>query len=169
LGDTQQKPVLRRGRRSSVNDRRGRHNKRAPTGRPSCFFHRPDVEEPRQGGRRQCSRLRQSWCPRPRQNRWGNDDPAGKATTATDPAGKARSGQRDGRTSREGHSNGESDQEGRDNDGSYEGDQMVGGGAGPAGQGATSDLAGRVDDGDGRGVKRRCWASSRAVSRWPAR
>jgi hypothetical protein len=146
-----------RGRRSSVNGRRGRHNKRAPARRP-CFFDRPDVEEPRQGGRRQCTRLHRSWCPRPRQNRRGNDDLAGKATTATDPAGKARSGQMDGGTSREGRSNGESDREGHDSDGSYEGDERVGGGAGPAGQGAAPDLAGRVDDGDGRGVKRRCWA-----------
>jgi hypothetical protein len=61
-----------RGRRSSVNDRRGRHNKRALAGRPSCFFDRPDVEEPRQGGRRQRTRLHRSWGPRPQQNSRGN-------------------------------------------------------------------------------------------------
>jgi hypothetical protein len=50
----------------------GRHNKRVPTGRPSCIFDRPDVEEPRQGGRRQRTRQRRSWWPRPRQNRRDN-------------------------------------------------------------------------------------------------
>jgi hypothetical protein len=64
---------FRRGRRSSVNDRRRRHNKRASTSRPSCFFDRPDVEEPCQGGRWQRTRLRRSWCLCPRQNRRGNN------------------------------------------------------------------------------------------------
>jgi hypothetical protein len=61
-----------RGRRSSINDRRRRHNKRAPTDRPSFFFDRSDVKEPRHGDLRQRTRLRRSWCPRPRQNRRGN-------------------------------------------------------------------------------------------------
>jgi hypothetical protein len=90
-------------------------HKRAPTCRPSCFFDRPDVEEPRQGGHRQRTRLRRSWwpCLRPRQNRRGNggsdreghdndgssledDDPtkgtidlAGMAATTVNPVGKA--------------------------------------------------------------------------------
>jgi hypothetical protein len=55
-----------RGRRSSVNDRQGRHNKRALAGRTSCFFDHPDIEEARQGGRRQCTRRRRSWCPHQR-------------------------------------------------------------------------------------------------------
>jgi hypothetical protein len=84
-----------------------RHDKRAPTGRPSCFFDHPGLNEPRQGGRQQRMRLRRSWCPRPRQNRRGTTNPAGKATAATDPAGKTRSGQRDGGSSRDGHSNGD--------------------------------------------------------------
>jgi hypothetical protein len=96
-------------------------------------------------------------------------DPAAKATAATDPAGKTRSSQRDDGTSREDRSNGESGRKGRDSDGSNEGDEGVGGGAGPAGQVPVPDMAGRVDAGDGRGVKRRCWASSRVVRRWPAR
>jgi hypothetical protein len=123
---------FRRGRRSSVNDRRGRHNKRAPAGRPSCFFDRPDVEEPCQGGRRQRTRLRRSWCPRPWQNRRGTPDPTGKT----------RSGQRDGRSSREGRSNRESGRKGHGSDGSNEGDEGVGGRAGPAGQGHAPVLAG---------------------------
>jgi hypothetical protein len=60
-------------------------------------------------------------------------DPTEKAMTTTDPAGKTRSGQRDNGSSREGRNNGESDRDGRDNDGSNEGDEGVGGGAGPAG------------------------------------
>jgi hypothetical protein len=77
-----------RGRRSSVNDQQGDTTKRAPAGQPSRFFDRPDVKEPCQGGRRQRTCLRRSWCPRPRQNRRGTTDLAGKATTATDPYGK---------------------------------------------------------------------------------
>jgi hypothetical protein len=80
--------IFGRGRRSSVNDRQGDTTKRAPPGRPSCFFKRPSVKEPRQGGRQQHTRLRRSWCPRPRQNRRGATDPAGKATAATDPDGR---------------------------------------------------------------------------------
>jgi hypothetical protein len=85
--------------------RGSRHSKRAPTGRPSCFFDRPDVKEPRQGGRQQRTRLRWSRCPRPRQKRRGMSDPAGKATTATDPDGETQSSQRDGGSSREGRNN----------------------------------------------------------------
>jgi hypothetical protein len=83
----------------------GRHNKRTPAGRPSCFFDRPGVKEPRQRGRRQRTRLRRSWCPRPLQKRRGMSDPAGKATAATYPDGKTRSSQRGGGSSREGRSN----------------------------------------------------------------
>jgi hypothetical protein len=106
-GDTQQKPDLQEGSTFKRQRSAGRHNKRAPAGRPSRFFDRPDVKEPRQGGRQQRTRLRRSWCPRPRQNRRGTTDPAGKATAATDPAGKTRSGQRDGGSSRDGRSNGD--------------------------------------------------------------
>jgi hypothetical protein len=72
-------------------------------------------------------------------------DPAGKATAATDPAEKTRSGQMDDRSSREGRSNGESGREGRGSDGSNKGDEAVGGGAGPTGQGPAADLARGVD------------------------
>jgi hypothetical protein len=101
----QQEPVLREGSTFERQRSAGRHNKRAPTGRPSCFFDRPDVKEPCQGGRRQRTRLHRSWCPRPRQNRRGTTDPNGKATAATDPDGKTRSGQRDSGSSREGRDN----------------------------------------------------------------
>jgi hypothetical protein len=109
---------------------------------PPCFFDRPDVEEPRQGGRQQRTRLRRSWCQRPRQNRRGTADPAGKATAATDPAGKTRSGQRDGESSQEGRSNG--DQAGKAAAATDPAKAMnkVGGGVGPAGQGPAPDLVG---------------------------
>jgi hypothetical protein len=84
----------------------GRATQQKGTGRPTfLFFDRPGVKEPRQGGRQQRTRLRRSWCPRPRQKRRGMSDPAGKATTATNPDGKTRSSQRDGGSSRKGRSN----------------------------------------------------------------
>jgi hypothetical protein len=54
----------------------GRHNKRSPAGRPSYFFDRLDVEEHRQGGQWQRTRLRRSWWSLPRQNRRGNSGSA---------------------------------------------------------------------------------------------
>jgi hypothetical protein len=97
-------------------------------------------------------------------------DTVGKATTATNLAGKTRSGQRDDRSSREGRSNSESGREGRDSDGTNEGDERVDGGAGPAGQGPASVLAGGFDDGDEiSSISLRRWVSARAVRRWPAR
>jgi hypothetical protein len=86
--ETQQKPVLREGSTFERQLSAGRHDKRAPAGRHSCFFDRKDVKEPCQGGRRQRTRLRRSWCPCPRQSRRGTSDPAGKATTATDLDGR---------------------------------------------------------------------------------
>jgi hypothetical protein len=60
--------------------------------------------------------------------------------------------------------------EGRGSDGSNEGDEGVGGAAGPVRQGPTPDLARGVDDGDERSsMNLRCWVSARAVKRWPAR
>jgi hypothetical protein len=121
----------------------GRHNKIASAGRPSCVFDRPDVKEPRQRDRQQHTCLCRSWCPRPRQNRRGT----------TDPAGKTRSSQRDDISSREGRSNGESGREGHDSDRSNEGDEGEGGEAGPAGQGPAPDLVGSVDASDRRSSK----------------
>jgi hypothetical protein len=93
-----------RGRRSSVNDRRGRHDKRAPASQP-CFFNRPNVEEPHQGGRQQRTHLRQSWWPRRGRIEGVRTDPAGKATSATNPTRKTRFSQRDGGSSQDGRSN----------------------------------------------------------------
>jgi hypothetical protein len=69
--ETHQKSDLREGSTFERQRSAGQHNKRAPTGRPSCFFDHPGVNEPRQGGRQQRTRLRRSWCLRPRQNRRG--------------------------------------------------------------------------------------------------
>jgi hypothetical protein len=101
-----------RGRRSSVNDWRGAqkdNNSLKAFLLLSCLV----VEEPHQGGRRQCTRLRRSRWPHPRQNRRGvggssqkchssdgsshedddpakeTVDPAEKVVTAVDSARKA--------------------------------------------------------------------------------
>jgi hypothetical protein len=49
-----------RGRRSSVNGRQGDITKEQQQVGPPCFFDRPDIEEPCQGGRQQRTRLRRS-------------------------------------------------------------------------------------------------------------
>jgi hypothetical protein len=87
-----------------------------------------------------------------------------------DPVEKTRSGQRDGKSSREGRSNGESGPKGRGSDGSNEGDEGVGGGVGPAGQGPAPILAGGFDNGDERSsISLHCWVMARVVWRCPAR
>jgi hypothetical protein len=131
-----------------------RHNKRIPAGRPSCFFDRPGVKEPRQGGRQQRTRLGRSWCPRPRRNRRGNGR-SGREGHGSDGSSREDAIQPKGqriepkRSQQRG-----SGREGRVSDGSNEGDEGVGGGACPAGQGPASDLAKGVDGtGDGRSSK----------------
>jgi hypothetical protein len=91
---------------------------RAPAGRPSCFFDHPDDKEPRQGGRRQRTRLHRSWWSHPEQNRRGN-------------GGSGREGHDSNGSSLEGRSNGESGREERGSDGSNEGDEGEGDRAGP--------------------------------------
>jgi hypothetical protein len=100
-GGAQQKPVLREGSTFEHQRSAGRHNKRAAAGRPSCFFERADVKEPHQGGRQQRTRLRRSWCPRPRQNRRGN----GRSGREVDDSDE--SSQRDSGSSQEDRSNGD--------------------------------------------------------------
>jgi hypothetical protein len=115
LRDTHQYPVLREGSTFERQRSTGRHNKRrvAADRGPSCFFYRPVIEEPRQGGRRQCMRLHRPWWSCSQHNRRGNGgsdweghdsdrsshedgdlakgtmDLAGKATAMVDLAGKA--------------------------------------------------------------------------------
>jgi hypothetical protein len=81
-------------------------------------------------------------------------DPAGKATTATDAARKTRSGQRDGGSSREGRSNEDPVGKAATTTDPTKAMKGEGDGAGLAKQGPAPDLAGLVDSGDGRGVKR---------------
>jgi hypothetical protein len=143
--------IFGRGRRSSVNDRRGDTTKGHRLCRPSCFFDHPDVKELRQGGRQQRTRLRRSWCLRPRQNRRGNDR-FGREGHNSDGSSREDAIQPKGwRIEPERSQQRGSVREGRDSDRSSEGGGRRGG---PAGQGPAPDLARGVDDtGDGRSSK----------------
>jgi hypothetical protein len=137
-----------RGRRPSVNERRGQHNKRATaTSGPSGFVPRSVVKEPRQGGWRQ--RLRRSGWSRLRQKRRGI---GGSGRESHDNDGSSR---RDDGSSRYGHNNvdptGKAATTMEPTMATMKGE---GDGAGPAGQGPVPDLAGLVDVGDERSMKR---------------
>jgi hypothetical protein len=164
--------IFGRGRRSSVNDRQGDTTKRAPAGRPSCFFDRPGVKEPaREAESSACGCTGHGVRARGRIE-GETIDPTGKATTATDPAGKTRSSQRDDRSNREGRSNGDpvgkaaaaTDPTKAMKGGWAVGWVQPGRGLCRTWQGVlTTPLTGEARSG------RRCWASVRAFRRWLAR
>jgi hypothetical protein len=155
LGDTQQKPVLREGSTFECQRSAGRHNKRAAaTSGPSCFVPRSVVEEPRQGGRQQRTRLRRSGWSCPRHKRRGIGE-SGRESHDSDGSSHEDGDLAKGMVDLAGMAASTWIRPGRPRQRRNQ-RRREGGGVGPAGQGPAPDLARGVDDtGDGRSSKGR--------------